>query len=305
MTGTMEAAAFSYAAHGWAAFVLSAGKVPVKNCADCAEHTTPAAMEACECLSCHGFYAATRDPDRLREMLRRLPRGLLAVRTGAASGLAVVDVDFATFDADGTVDRSDPGWRTLSELDRAGLLPGTVMQMTGGGGLHLLYAHPGGYLMSGAGKFGPQVDSKADGGYVLVAPSRGRSGTPYAWTGDGRFDHPLPPLPESLCARLRPPAPSPVRTVHPAAFARPGVGRARFAAVLQRALDAPAGERNDLLWWAAKVAGEMIGAGELAEVLAVEALQQVGRQVGLTDSEIGNVSKGTIGSGLRRGRAAA
>ena len=44
-------------------------------------------------MTCHGFYAATLDRDRVRSMLARLPRGLVAIRTGAVSGLVGIDVD--------------------------------------------------------------------------------------------------------------------------------------------------------------------------------------------------------------------
>ncbi len=122
--------AIDYAARGWHVFVLSASKSPLRNCAGCAagDHCdTPEAMQACGCLTCHGLYAATTDRDRLAEMLRLHPRGLLAVRTGAVSGLAVVDVDFKSFD--GLMPAADdPAYITLSGLDRERLLPGTLMQ---------------------------------------------------------------------------------------------------------------------------------------------------------------------------------
>src|SRR5260370_17062362 len=79
---------------GWPVFVLSPSKMPVSNCERCREeHTTPQQMRGCGCLMCHGFYAATLDVARVEEMVRLHPRGLLAVRTGAVSGTAVIDVD--------------------------------------------------------------------------------------------------------------------------------------------------------------------------------------------------------------------
>ena len=69
-------------------------------------------------------------------------------------------------------------------------------------------------------------------------------------------------------------------------------------------LDAPAGERNDRLHWAAKRAGEMVTAREIAEQLAVDVLTDAALAVGLTPREIGHATKGTIGSGLRKGRVA-
>ena len=125
--------------------------MPIANCERCRlEHTTPPHMEACECLTCHGFYAGTLDVARIEEMLRLNPRGLLAVRTGAVSGTVVIDVD-------------PPGITTMRVLVGDGVLPRTVAAVTGRGGYHLVYAHPGGKVLSGAGKGGPGVDIKADG----------------------------------------------------------------------------------------------------------------------------------------------
>nr|MBA2768504.1 bifunctional DNA primase/polymerase [Sporichthyaceae bacterium] len=159
----------------------------------------------------------------------------------------------------------------------------------------------GGYLMSGAGKYGPGVDSKADGGYIVVAPAVSRSG-PYEWAGDGGFDHPLTPLPEPLAARLRPAEAGERVTVPVTPWARPGISSGRLAGLVRVVLDAPSNTRNDRLHWAAKKAGEMVAAGEIAEQLAVAVLTDAGIEVGLTVREIGHATQGTIGSGLRKGR---
>ncbi len=293
--------ALAYLDRGWHAFVLSPSKLPIGNCSPCRQaHGSPAEMETCGCLTCHGFYAATTDPARITEMLRRHPHGLLAVRTGAPSGIAVVDVDFKDFDGNLPA-QDDPGYLTMCQLDAERLLPGTLMQTTGSGGLHFLYAHPGGYLMSGAGKYGSQVDSKADGGYIVVAPSVSRAG-PYAWTGDGGFDHPLVPLPKGLVDRVRPPAPAPARTTVLTPWTRPGVARGRLQALVQVVLDSPPKTRNDRLYWASKRIAQMVTEGEIAEPAAVNILIDTGRAIGLTDNEMGNAYHGTIGSGLRNGR---
>ncbi|KQT89325.1 hypothetical protein ASG49_16220 [Marmoricola sp. Leaf446] len=292
--------ALAYAGRGWRVFVLSATKSPLRNCGPCrTEHTTPALMEVCTCLTCHGFYAATTVPDRITQMVFDHPAGLLAVRTGAASGLAVVDVDIATF-IQGMPAGNDPGYQTLCNLDRRRLLPGTLMAATASGGLHFYYAHPGGYLLSGAGKFGPRVDSKADAGYVVVPPSVGRAGA-YRWTGDGGGDHPLTTMPDQLAAFVRPAVPSGrtgVSKVTP--WTRPGVS-SRLTGLMHAVLDAEEGTRNDLFHWAAKKAGEMVAAGEVPEYVVVGALTDAGLQAGLTAAEIGNATRGTLGSGLRKG----
>jgi hypothetical protein len=110
------------------------------------------------------------------------------------------------------------------------VLPGTVTSISGSGGLHMLYRHPGGYIKSGAGLLGPKVDVKADGGYFMVAPSvHPRTGRRYRWSGNGRWDYDeLPPLHPALAARLRPPR-APVPRAADGVFTRPGTMRGRLA----------------------------------------------------------------------------
>ncbi|MBX6391391.1 MAG: bifunctional DNA primase/polymerase [Frankia sp.] len=147
-------AALGYTAAGWAVFALGRSKRPVANCPRCRAAGPDHDRDACPCLTCHGFYAATGDPDRIAAMLAAVPDGLLAIRTGAPSGLVVVDIDPAH------------GGR----LDRALMTP-TATVATGGGGWHLYYRHPGEPLLSRPLPDHPGVDIKADGGYVVAPPS--------------------------------------------------------------------------------------------------------------------------------------
>lgn len=302
-TPPLLTAAQAYIARGWHVFVLSPTKQPLANCRPCRDnHTTPADMEACDCLTCHGFYAATTSLPRIQAMLDQHPGGLLAIRTGTKSRLAVVDIDFRTL-VRGEPARDDPGWLTMCALDRQRLLPGTLMQYTGSGGLHLLYRHPGGYLMSGAAKYGPGVDSKADGGYIVVAPSVSAAG-PYTWTpAPLRPEHQPAMLPDALAARVRPPAPAARRAI--TIWSPPGTTANRLAGLVRVVLESPDHTRNDRLHWAAKKAGEMIAAGEITEQAAVDALTDAATAVGLTTNEIGDATRGTIGSGMRKTRATA
>src|SRR3954468_8837827 len=91
----LETAALDAAERGWPVFVLGRTKRPVANCPACRKATRDGGHDpaGCGCLTCHGFHAATTDPARLAAMLAAVPRGLLAIRTGTAAGLAVVDID--------------------------------------------------------------------------------------------------------------------------------------------------------------------------------------------------------------------
>lgn len=283
----MTHAAQEYTALGWPVFVLSPTKTPVALCDGCRnQHTRPEQMEACECLTCHGFYAATRDANRFAEMIRLQPRGLLAIRTGAASGMCVIDVDAQT-----------GGIATMRQLMGGGLLPRTLAARTGNGGYHLVYAHPGVRILSGAGKGGPGVDIKADGGYVVAAPSvHPKTKRAYEWLSPPGAV-PLAPLHGSLVERLR--APQPCPAVHPLTVPHSGsaYGHAAVKDELTAVLSAPEGTRNDTLHRAAFSLGQLCAGGCLDGPRVAELLAAAGERIGLASSEV----RRTVASGLRAG----
>lgn len=160
---------------GWSVFLVNVtdkGKIPFGNCADCPPHGNLHDAQACDHLLCHGFYAATTDHERFDRMCDARPDGALAVRTGAASGIVVID-------AESTSDRDDQltGVETLDQWNVLfdWTLPKTLTQRTASGGLHLVYAYPAGALpIKTRGRVLPSIDLKADGGYVVVPPAPGR-----------------------------------------------------------------------------------------------------------------------------------
>src|SRR4051812_18058871 len=111
-------AALAAAGRGWPVFMLSRSKRPVANCEACPRDAHDPAT--CGHLICHGFYAATTDPDRIAAILDAVPSGQLAVRTGAESGLVVIDVDPA-----------HGGDNSLSGLMAERLVPRTLHVHTG------------------------------------------------------------------------------------------------------------------------------------------------------------------------------
>ena len=54
--------------------------------------------------------------------------------------------------------------------------------LTGGGGWHYLFRHPGADVRNSVGRLGAGLDIRGDGGYVIAAPSIHVSGRPYKWT---------------------------------------------------------------------------------------------------------------------------
>jgi hypothetical protein len=90
----------------------------------------------------------------------------VGVATGA--GLVVLDVD------------GDAGAESLHELERQhGELPSTVSAVTGGGGAHHYFASRA--IRNSAGKLGPGLDVRGEGGYVVAPPSLHPNGRRYEW----------------------------------------------------------------------------------------------------------------------------
>jgi hypothetical protein len=188
-----------YIAQGWKIFVLGRDKTPVKLCGPCADADWSHDREACKCLLCHGFYAATDDIERVALMMSVVPDGLLAVRTGQASGIVVLD-----FEAGSDIDKStgEPLPSGLDVLDdweswTAGRsLPPTLRARTGSGGLHLFYHLHEGVRLKSTNRILPGFDLKAEGGYVaLPTPGHLRDWVPGSKNAVGR---PTTELPSSL-----------------------------------------------------------------------------------------------------------
>ncbi|CAG0989378.1 hypothetical protein PHYC_02202 [Phycisphaerales bacterium] len=154
----------------------------------------------------HGFKDATTDPEQIRAWWAECPTANIGLATGSASGCFVLDVDTRT-----------GGDVTLLELEeRHGRLPHTIEALTGGGGRHLLFKHPGSHVKSRSGVL-PGLDIKGDGGYIIVEPSRHESGKEYAWELSSRpGEVTLADAPEWLLALVREPAPTERPTTVPA-----------------------------------------------------------------------------------------
>ncbi|MEV4418227.1 bifunctional DNA primase/polymerase, partial [Catellatospora sp. NPDC049609] len=262
-------AALRYAANDWPVFLLGRTKRPVALCPPCEaarKARTPHDPQACPCLTCHGFYAATTDPDRIAAMLAAVRGGLLAIRTGTASGLVVIDVDPA-----------HGGMASLNALITRGLTPPTRYVRTGNSGLHLYYRHPGGIRVpSDQGiRLGPGIDVKADGGYVVAPPSRHPdTSRPYRWADEGaRIEEAAPALVSTCLAEIR--RRPPQRAGHPTP-PRSG-GAASYPDRLMDALavrihQAPNGRRRVTLFGCARGAARMVAAGQMTPVEAYDRL---------------------------------
>lgn len=106
----------------------------------------------------------------ISEWFRRWPNANVGIVTGEISNLIVLDID-----------PKHGGDVALERLEhRFGPLPATVEAVTGGGGRHLYFVHPGRIIHNRAG-IAPGIDVRGDGGYVVAPPSIHPSGRPYLW----------------------------------------------------------------------------------------------------------------------------
>lgn len=276
-------AALAAAELGWPVFLLGRSKRPLANCPRCPKQREPGAHDPqmCACLTCHGFYAATTDPARLRAMVAAHPDGLLAVRTGAApdgAGVVAIDIDPAH---GGRVD--------------ADLMAPTLAVGTGNHGWHLYYRHPGRPVLSRPLPGVVGVDVKADGGYCVLPPSiHPITRRPYRWANQ-RGPGEMPPRLAAMV--LAPPAAQSTPTTPPFAGVRArgtavggAGGRVRHPdrlvdACLATVRGAAEGRRRVTLYGAARGVARAILAGFDADT-GIAQLVAVGRGAEQTDRDI-------------------
>lgn len=119
----------------------------------------------------NGLKDATVEPATITKWWTIYPTANLAIVTGRNSGIVVLDVD-----------PKHGGDQTLADLEQAhSRLPQTVEAITGSGGRHVYFKHPAFNLPNSAGKVGPGLDIRGDGGYVVAPPSNHVSGGQYQW----------------------------------------------------------------------------------------------------------------------------
>jgi hypothetical protein len=196
-TASHRDAALSYAARGWPVLPLHWWAGSACSCGD--PGCISPAKHPYSPLVPNGLHNATTIAQVVESWWKREPRCNIGVRTGAESGLLVVDVDVR--------DDKDGRERMAALVVELGPLPETVEAITGSGSTHLLFQHPAHLTV---GKLGGGVDVKSDGGYIVVAPSSHASGRTYEWSA---FNHPddvpLATLPAAWSQRLRFAAPPP------------------------------------------------------------------------------------------------
>jgi Bifunctional DNA primase/polymerase, N-terminal len=214
----------------------------------------------------HGFQAATTDTDQIINWWEVWPEALIGLPTGAASGLVVLDIDVK--------DPKRNGYGTLEDLGHS-ILPDTPMAHTASGGLHLYFASPA-YreLRNSAGKIGPGLDVRGEGGYVIL-PSPGSG---YAWDPHWNFDTAAavpapdwlwPPEPERPAPGNRPILPQKISHYAEAALDH----------AIENIIKAPEGQQRDTLNRETFAIAGLVAGGVLPSALALDALKWAARRL--------------------------
>lgn len=182
----------------------------------------------------------------------------IGIATGADSGVFVLDIDG---------DEGEESLRTL--IAQYGDLPRTVEAITGSGGRHIYFRHPGKAVKTSASEVGTNLDVRGDGGYVIAPPSiHPDTLRRYEWNCDHHPDEtPIADAPAWLLAlaiKPEPAAPSaPSQQWHGAqAKNEPYVAAALHNAVTTISA-APIGKQDHILNKTVYGIGRLVGGGEL------------------------------------------
>ena len=288
MTGHVTTA-LAYAERGWRVFPLHGIVNGVCTCGrpDCGSAGKHPLVR-------RGLYEATTDARVIKEWWRGWRSANIGVATGAESGIVVIDIDLpAAYDSLGTV------------IELAA--PLTLTGLTGGGGVHLVYASVDTGLGNSAGRLPgvgddlPGIDLRGNGGYVVAPPSLHRSGARYAWLD---ADRAIAPAPEWL----KQPERTYVALDDVATATFEGDGTPYGLAVLRDELDrlqaAQVGTRNHELNRAAFVLAQLVAGGELLETAARASLLSVASGIGLDEPESRQTIDSAFAAGLQNPRVA-
>ena len=199
---------------------------PVFPCAN-AENPAP--------LTPHGFHDATTDLDQISAWWTERPDACIGLAT---KDLLAVDVD-----------QPDNPW-LADDPERAHSLAAAPTSITPGGGRHHIFRRPAGKNWKcSVGKLAPHVDTRTDGGYIVVPPSTRPDGG-YRWVKGCELDVPPAQIPEPppwLVVELDALAGGPRLATSPTVLPHVGQGP-------PVANEIPSGQRNATL---ARLAGTM------------------------------------------------
>ncbi|MFE3492851.1 bifunctional DNA primase/polymerase [Streptomyces sp. NPDC059175] len=286
-------AALDAAARGWPVHPLRPGtKRP-------ALHGEAACTRRGYCTNGHIKWEqrATTDPERIA-CCWAVAAFNVGIATGPA-GLVVIDLDMPKQKGKGSSD-TPCGVRTFQALcERAGgTVPVTRTVRTARGGMHLYFQAPDTMRLHNTQEaLGPNIDTRAWGGYVVAPGSITPDGT-YQVTADV----PVAPLPAWLLDALTP-APAPATPVR---LSVPRCGNRAADVALERETAAVAatqeGGRNSRLLVGVRAVGRFVAWGDLPRHVVEEAFQGAGEAAGLEPHECRSTIRSALNWSIRTAR---
>lgn len=193
----VEEALSDYIHHGWHVVPLHSIAFTAKGEPICTCRNPDCASKGKHPTTPNGLKNATVNKEVIRAWWKKWPWANVAIVTGGISGIVAIDVD----PRHGGDDSLDDLWV------KHGRFPDTAEVMTGGGGRHFYFKHPGVVVGNSAGKLGSGVDVKGDAGYVVAPPSLHISGNPYGWEASSEPQMVgVAPMPQWLVDELTRPA---------------------------------------------------------------------------------------------------
>lgn len=142
----------------------------------------------------NGCTDATTDTATIKGWWNKWPSASVGIATGKKSGLAVIDLD-------------GPAGLSSGNLLK---LSSTITSLTGAG-KQLFYADPEGKLKNSVKKIADGLDTRGEGGYIVVPPSLHPNGKRYTWLGQSLTRRALESLPVLFVNAMVPAVPSTVR----------------------------------------------------------------------------------------------
>ena len=281
-TEDMVNAALAYAARGWHVIPLHTTHDRRCTCRRGAKCNSPAKHPRTR----HGLKDASTDAAVIRRWWKQWPTANIGILTGEVSGLVVLDID-----------PRHGGDAGLDQLEAVlGPLPETVEQITGGGGRHLLFRHPGQRVKNNQdGKLAPGLDVRGDGGYIVAPPSLHASGKRYSWELSHNPENtPLALLPEKLLHLLTENRRQQKATPDAEALRAGGLGESEIREELSRRErdegPIPEGQRNSTL---ASLAGSMRRRRMSGDAIRAALLEENRRRCvpPLDDSEVARIAR--------------
>ena len=215
-----------------------------------------------------------------------------SLATGRRSSIWVLDVDV-----------HHDGDKSLAELEAEhGPLPLTVEASTPRGGRHLYWRWnvAGPEIRNSAGRVGPGLDVRGEGGSVVVPPSILADERGYHWVKNGA--RVFTTAPKWLVNLALPPPPPPRAEPKPLSGDVDSYCAAAITSELKCLAEAEEGQRNDQLNRSAFAVAQFVAAGAVPEDWARQQLEIHARATGLYPVEIARTIDSAFAAGLAHPR---